>query len=311
MTVAGRGREIAQHQIFFKRPRGRDHLSGAVHGEAGSIEDQLVVAAHLVHVDHGLSVAPRGGAVNTPADGALAQVVGRGVDADEHLGSGREQFLDGVALIEAVLPEAAVVPGVFTNGERHRSAAQRAQILALRRAEVARFVEHVVVGQQHFALPEQNFAALNQRRPVHRLLAGFRLRAPHVTADDAQAEIRGFARQAFQLALRAFDETGFFHQIARRVAGEGELGKHHHFGAASGGIARGADHAVDVPREVPHGGIELRQSDAHGNSIVTGACARAGRARDRDTLNTRRAWKQNLRAPRAAQFTPTARRHVF
>ena len=94
---------------------------------------------------------------------------------------------------------------------------------------------------------------------------------PDITANDAQVEVRRFAGQTLQLALAAFEESGLFDQIARRVTGEGELGKHHDFGAASGGIARGARHAVDIPGQVADRGIQLRQSDAHGNSIVTGA----------------------------------------
>ena len=231
----------------------------------------MIVAAHLVHIDHGLRVAAGGGAINVAANGALAQVVGRRVDADQHLRAGFEQLFDGVALVEALFPKAAVVPGVFADGERDRNAAQGAQIFALGGAEVTGFVEHVVVRQQHFALPENDFAALDQGGAVEGALAGFGFGMPDVTADDAESEVGGFAGEAVELALATFEEGGFFDEIAGRIAGEGELGKHYDFGAASGGIARGACHAVDVPREVPYRGIQLRQSDAHGNSIVTGA----------------------------------------
>ncbi len=116
VTVAAPRIGVAQHQVLFKGPRAGDDFARMIHGEAGAVEDQLVVAAHLVHVHHGLFIAPRRGPVDIPPDGALLQVVGRGVDAEEHLRAGLEQFLHRVALIEALLPEAAVVPGVLADG---------------------------------------------------------------------------------------------------------------------------------------------------------------------------------------------------
>ncbi len=110
---------------------------------------------------------------------------------------------------------------------------------------------------------------LDESRAVERALAGFRLRPPHITANDAQTEVRRIASQAVELSFAAFKKRGLLDQIAGRVTGEGELGKNHDFGAASRRLARGAGHAVDIPGQVADRGIQLRQSDAHGNSIVT------------------------------------------
>ena len=52
MTIAGAGIEIHQHQVFFKGSRRGDHFARAVHRETGAVEHQLIVAAHLVHIDH-------------------------------------------------------------------------------------------------------------------------------------------------------------------------------------------------------------------------------------------------------------------
>ena len=53
-------------------------------------------------------------------------------------------------------------------------------MFTLRRTEIARFIEDVVVGQQHFALLENNLPALHQRGVVQHALTGLNVSASHV-----------------------------------------------------------------------------------------------------------------------------------
>ena len=60
------------------------------------------------------------------------------------------QRLDGVLVVAAALPEIAVVPDVFADADAQRAAVQSRICGALRRLEIAVFVEHIVGGQQGF-----------------------------------------------------------------------------------------------------------------------------------------------------------------
>src|SRR5438105_3496187 len=111
MTVSRAGVKIAQDQVLFEGARLRDHFSGAVHRKTGSIKHQLVVAAHLIDIHDRLSVTPSGGPIYVSPDGTFAHVIRRCVDADQHLRTSLEQFFYWIALVEALLPETAVVPG--------------------------------------------------------------------------------------------------------------------------------------------------------------------------------------------------------
>ncbi len=125
---------IDDDEIFAER-RGRgDHVSRGIHREAGAIEYDLIVAAHLIDDDRGNVVPPHHGAEHLLAQLALAEVEGRGVDADDHLRALPHQLVDGVAAIEPVLPELLVVPGVFADGEGDVVAVGAARSTASRRA---------------------------------------------------------------------------------------------------------------------------------------------------------------------------------
>ena len=261
--------KIAGHdQVFFKGPRRGNDLSSAVHCKTGPVEHQLIVAAHLVHIHDRFRIALRRRAIDSSPHLALAHVERRRVDADHDFRARAEQLLHRIARIEAMLPVALVVPGVLADRQRHGLASQGEQVFAFARAEVASLIEHIVIRQQHFTLPEYDLAAFQHRGAVQRTLAGFGLRSRHIPADDAEIEVRRFASQPFQFALTGFEKTRLLHQIARRVAGERKLGKHHCFGAAAGRVARGPRHPVHVTREIPNRGIDLRQSDAHLNLIL-------------------------------------------
>ena len=133
------------------------------------------------------------------------------------------QCFDGIEGVQTLIPEMLVVPGVFANRERHLLAAKRKQLLAFRRSEIAHLVENVIGGQQHLRLQESDATVVEQRRGIHHRLAALRLGWSDQTANHGDAASLGCnVFSAFAIVL---NERGALHQIARRIATDGELGK--------------------------------------------------------------------------------------
>ena len=65
------------------------------------------------------------------------------------------------------------------------------------------------------------------------------------------------------MLLDAIEETFFLEQIARRVAGQRELGKHGHIGARLGSALGKREDLLSIAAEVPDGGVGLRERDLH------------------------------------------------
>ena len=90
----------------------------------------------------------------------LSTSVGRGRDIQKDAGSLLDELGDGVAGMARLGPEIFVVPDIFADGDAELFAAHAVDNL-FAGLEVTRFVEHVVGGQEHFALLEDNAAVLD------------------------------------------------------------------------------------------------------------------------------------------------------
>ncbi len=64
-------------------------------------------------------------------------------------------------------------------------------------------------------------------------------------------------------------KSRLFNEIARRIAGDGELGKDDQFGVSRRGVLRETNHQGDVAREVADGGIDLPEGNPHQYLILT------------------------------------------
>ena len=202
---------VHQHQIVFKRGRRCDHVSRRIHGEAAAIEDQMIVAAHLIHIGHRDLVPLCRGLKQFAPQFAFPHVIGRSVDADQDLRARLNQFFHRIALIERPFPELFIVPRIFANSHRDSRAAQRADGLLVGWKEVASLVEDVVGGQQHLVLPEDDLSALDNGGTVHRLFARAHSRAADVSGDDGEVEIRRRGCQFVQTPRGAHQETFLLH----------------------------------------------------------------------------------------------------
>ncbi len=162
---------IDHNQILFERGSLRNQLAVRVEGQRGAVEDQAVVAAHLVAHQHRNSVAPGNRRQHLAAHGPLAVPERRRREVDMHGRVLAHQLFHRIDFVEPPLPEVLVVPGVFADGDRQPHAVQLDHLLPLCRREVTLLVEDVVERQQPLVLLEHEVALVQQNSRIHGRLA--------------------------------------------------------------------------------------------------------------------------------------------
>ena len=131
------------------------HLAAGIHHKAGPVEHQLVVAAHLVHIDHRALQFFGGAGGEAMAQGRLGLAKRGCREIEQHIDPVRLQRGYGIGTSQAVALQFLLNPEVFADGETQRPAAT--SLLELQngglvgRPEIAPFVKDVVGGQQLFA----------------------------------------------------------------------------------------------------------------------------------------------------------------
>src|SRR4029077_5511125 len=103
---------------------------------------------------------------------SFIECVGRSGNVEQQAASLPYQFGYGIALVEALGPEIFVVPAIFANGDAQYFGIQPEDVLRVSGLEIARFIEHVVRGQQHLALLENNFSVGDESRGIRHWLPG-------------------------------------------------------------------------------------------------------------------------------------------
>ncbi len=162
---------IDQHQVLLERGCLGNQLAVRIQGQRGAVEEQAVVAAHLVGHQHGYAVPPRNCRQHLAAHGALAVPVRRRRQIDVHRRMLAHQLFHGIDRIEPPRPEVLVVPGVLADGNRQPHAVQFHHLLRSRRSKVTLLVEDVVERQQALMLLQQQAAAIQQNGGIHGRLA--------------------------------------------------------------------------------------------------------------------------------------------
>jgi hypothetical protein len=220
-----------------------DEVAGVVDDERGAVEDQLVLAAHLVDVDD------RGvGVLGTRGDhpltlGLASTEVRRRVGQHDQLGATG-------ALLEDRSPRR---PGVLA----HRDADPRAgDLVELERLgagrEVPLFVEHGVVGEQALVVAADDPSLGAHGGGVAQVAVGIG------EAHDRHAATRGL-RHLLEGSPVVGDEARSKQQVLGWVAGDGELGEDGQVALGGLGIGVRRQDALDVAGEVAHDGVELAQ----------------------------------------------------
>jgi hypothetical protein len=128
VVVARAGIDVNYDQVFPERRCRRDHLSGCIHRETAAVEYQLIVPANLVHIHNGDVVTLGRARKQVTPELALAHVIRRRVDAQQHLRAGLREFFHGVAKVQTAIPELLVVPSVLADGDCGLASAHRVTI---------------------------------------------------------------------------------------------------------------------------------------------------------------------------------------
>ena len=163
MHIAFSGGGVEEDQVFRKRFGLGGYFSVRRQRNARTIENEAVVSSYLIHVDHRPFVGQSNGAQHLETQRALVERIGGPGEIQQHRTSLPDNFADRVAFVKLLGPEILVVPDVFADGDAQLLAVQAKHVLAIRRLEVTRFIEHVISGQQHFALLKNHPPTANQR----------------------------------------------------------------------------------------------------------------------------------------------------
>src|SRR5579875_2109077 len=105
MIVPEAADAIEKDQVFFKRLRLRGQFAVRRHSEAGSVKDELIIAAHHVHVSDGQFEPLRCCFKYQLALAPLADIPRGRVDTDNQFGAFVDELLNRIARIAATLPE--------------------------------------------------------------------------------------------------------------------------------------------------------------------------------------------------------------
>ncbi len=260
MEIAGGGGGIEEDEIFLEAAGLCGDRAGGGNGDAGAIEDQGIIAAHLIDIDDGDAVAAGQSAEHIEAQATLIESVRRGGDIDEQASSLPRQLGDGVARIELLCPKVLIVPDIFADGDAQLSAVEGEQVLGMGGLEVAAFVEYIVGRQKHFALFEGHDAAGEQGGGIGDGLAGIVLCAADVAHNRRQGDVAG---KEVEFAGIALDERRALDEILRRIAAEAELGKDGEIGATGFCLGGECQDARGIAGEITDGGIELCEGENH------------------------------------------------
>ncbi len=224
--------------------------------DAASVEDELVLSSHGVHVDD-----PRvrlEGAVAADLDtlARLAAVVRRAVDVQDH---------------RSLPPRVRVerrpgCPRVLAHGQAELGAREPDGALRLAGNERALLVEHAVVRQLHLVVPGHDLTV--REEPGGVVDAGV---GPVDEPGDDGASSRGLLGEPFEGGEVVLDERGSQHEVLGRVAGERQFREHDHVGTGFGGSGRPSRHEVHVAVEVSDGRVDLAERDAHHRRQSIGA----------------------------------------
>ena len=221
---------IEQDDVLLKSLGLGGHFPAGGQGHAGAIEDQRIVPAHLVDINHRALVMDGNGAKHVHAQEALVNGVRRSGNINEHAGAKGDEFGDGITGVERLVPEVFVVPDVFADRDAELFAAHAVDVLLIAWLEVAGLVEHVVGGQEHFALLEDDAALANQRGFVgNGLPCPAVVQAAGVANDGRERHLRGNFLQRVVIAL---NKRGAFQKVEREIAADTEFREDREFRAA-------------------------------------------------------------------------------
>ena len=206
------------------------------------------MAAHLVHVDQ--RTAGIGGARREHALAALdlATVIRRPVDVDVEFG----------ATSRLRSERAHGAPDVFADADANLHATDDVQlelVALVARSEIARLVEHAVVGQQPFAIGAFDLAASAHGSSVVQIAIAL------YETNDGNA-VTGSRRNGSQHVFVVADESRLQHEIFGRVTRDAQLGERNDVALRGLGPIVVIEDLGEVALQIADGWIYLRERNA-------------------------------------------------
>ena len=237
--------DVDDDEVLAHRGAAGEQLAAGVEDERVAVEDELVLAADLVHVRDRDVVVGGARGQHALALAGLAGVEGRGVDVDDDRGAGERGVAGG----------AVGVPDVLADGGGDRDAADDEARRPRARLEVALLVEDAVVWEALLAVAGDDAPAVDEGGAV--VEHAVELEA----ADDERGQPLRVARERLEGGDGLVDERRAQQQVLGRVAADRELGEGDEVGVALGGAARGVEDQRAVAREVADGAVDLGERD--------------------------------------------------
>ena len=148
------------------------------------------------------------------------------------------------------------LPDVLADREAEQRLAELEQDELPSGGEVPVLVEHPVVRQEVLPVDALDLALGADEGRIREVTVERR-------CSDEDDGVRGRARHLVDRLARGVDEPGAQEQILRRVAGDGQLGQHDDVGGGSCRLPDRGHDPLDVPVEVAHDDVELRERDPH------------------------------------------------
>ena len=246
--------QVHRDQRFLEAGALHTDTGFAVHHERGAVENQLVLTAHQIAVEHRQTGFPGAGADLVAALTGLAGAERRRIQVDDAGGA-----------VAGGLGRRPLEPDVLANGDGQALPAQLEHTALISGLEVTLFIENPVIGQALLeilmpgaAVPrEQDAGGIAAHAITHRRIA------QHHRYLDTFADVR-------QRVVDAAVQAGAQQQVFRRVAGEHQFGEHHQLGAQQ--IARltsGGHHRIRVALDIPDQRVALGHHYSHITSLFS------------------------------------------
>ena len=284
--------DVDDQEVFLELFGPRHQPASFVEEHRGAVEDQLVLAADQVHVEHGHRCVSRAGGQHRFAFVDTTRVVRRRVHVHHQLGSARGLGDD----------RAIRAPRVLADRDADAHSADHEQwTVHRRRNEVTLFVEHRVVRQQMLAVHAEHAPVRAHRSRVRQVAAGF-------GESHHRGRATGVRGDLLEDLGRARHERRTQEQVLRWVRGDGQLGKRDEIAAHRLGTVVRIDDPVRIPFEVADHEVELRGGDAepgHVARIRDTACM-AGRNTFLETAELAEAIERSADAPTARTLVTRA-----
>jgi hypothetical protein len=237
-----------RHLLAERGELGLERAVGAQH-ERATVEDQFVLAAHLVDIDEGQAAFDHPLHAELDANVGLADLVGRAVGHQQDLAAGLGNAFDDVGRPHVLADRHAEAHAVEDQRTRHRAG-----------REDALLVEHAVVGQIDLVALADDLALVEADDGIVQLVAF----APRRGDEQRRSAVQRVGAQRLDRIVAALLERRLQHQVLRRIAREHQFRGQHQLGALLLRFGACRPHLGEVAVDIADRGIELGERDLEG-----------------------------------------------